>query len=94
MSLDAQPNTPTHSASHGLPMFGSPQKSFIDRRQNSQQANSQNERRQFGNSHRDLSDEGRELAVAIDRYKIDHHRRYLTCDEMLGVLRELGYHKN
>ncbi|MEM1227231.1 MAG: hypothetical protein AAGJ40_16150 [Planctomycetota bacterium] len=53
----------------------------------------QNERRQFGSSHSDLSDEGRELAAAIDAYKIAHHRRYITCDEMLTVLHELGYGK-
>ena len=51
------------------------------------------ERRQFGSSHAELSDEGRELAAAIDRYKLQHHRRYITCDEMLSVLRELGYRR-
>ncbi len=40
-----------------------------------------------------LSDEGRELALAIDQYKVQHHRRYLTCDEMLSVLTDLGYEK-
>ena len=36
---------------------------------------------------------GRELAVAIDEYKVEHHRRYLTCDEMLSVMTALGYEK-
>ncbi len=52
------------------------------------------ERRQFGSSHEGLSEAGRELALAIDRYKLQHHRRYLTCDEMLLVLSNLGYSKS
>ncbi|WDQ15275.1 hypothetical protein [Rhodopirellula sp. P2] len=52
------------------------------------------ERRQFGSSHADLSADGRELAAAIDKYKMTHHRRYITCDEMLVVMRELGYSKS
>ncbi|MBB3205317.1 hypothetical protein FHS27_001117 [Rhodopirellula rubra] len=51
------------------------------------------ERRQFGSSHSGLSAEGRDLASAIDAYKLKHHRRYITCDEMLVVLRSLGYEK-
>lgn len=51
------------------------------------------ERRQFGSSHSGLSANGRELAAAIDAYKIQHHRRYITCDEMLVVLQSLGYDK-
>jgi len=49
------------------------------------------ERRQFGSSHAGLSREGRELAAAIDAYKLEHRRRYITCDEMLVVLTSLGY---
>ena len=52
------------------------------------------ERRQFGSSHAGLSDQGRELAAAIDAYKLEHHRRYITCDEMLVVLGALGYAQN
>lgn len=51
------------------------------------------ERRQFGDAHNGLSEAGRELAAAIDGYKMRHHRRYITCDEMLNVLCELGYTK-
>ena len=65
--------------------------SFVDRRQSPEQSTSPRERRQFGNTHRELSSDGRELALAIDRYKVDHHRRYLTCDELLGVIATLGY---
>ncbi len=52
------------------------------------------ERRQFGNSHRHLSAEGRELAESIDAYKVEHRRRYITPDEMLEVITALGYRKS
>ncbi len=67
---------------------------FVDRRSSGGTSRGQGERRQFGSSHTGLSDEGRELAAAIDQYKIEHHRRYLTCDEMLVVLGDLGYSKS
>ena len=51
------------------------------------------ERRQFGSSHAGLSAAGRELAAAIDQYKLKFRRRYITCDEMLLVLGELGYQR-
>lgn len=67
-----------------------------DRRRNRDASNGgyARERRQFGSSHADLSEDGCELAAAIDRYKMQHHRRYITCDEMLIVMRELGYSKS
>jgi hypothetical protein len=65
---------------------------FVDRR--SQRSSSKdNERRQFGNSYRDLSPDGRDLAEAIDSYKVSHRRKYITTDEMLAVLTTLGYKK-
>jgi hypothetical protein len=51
------------------------------------------ERRQFANSHDELSPEARELAMAIDQYKLVHRRRFITFEEMLGVIRSLGYHR-
>lgn len=66
---------------------------FADRRSQTTAVPAASERRQFGNSHHGLSDDGRELALAIDRYKLENHRRYLTCDEMIQVLGELGYSK-
>ncbi len=65
---------------------------FVDRR-GSSAAKPGGERRQFGSSHSGLSDDGRQLAVAIDQYKLEHHRRYITCDEMLMVIETLGYSK-
>ena len=51
------------------------------------------ERRQFGNSHDDLSPEAAELARAIDQYKLLHRRRFVTFDEILAVVKSLGYHR-
>ena len=52
------------------------------------------ERRQFTNSHDDLSPEARELATAIDEYKLMHRRRFITYEEMLTVMTSLGYRKD
>lgn len=51
------------------------------------------ERRQFGNTYHDLSPAGRELAEAIDRYKLVRRRKFISCDELLEVLVQLGYKK-
>ncbi len=51
------------------------------------------ERRQFANSHSGLSPEARELAEAIDEYKLRHRRRFITYEEMLKVFQSLGYSK-
>jgi hypothetical protein len=51
------------------------------------------ERRQFANSHDDLSPEAADLARAIDSYKLVHRRRFITFEEMLAVVKSLGYHK-
>ena len=63
---------------------------FVDRRKEPG-TGVRGERRQFGNSYHNLSPEGQQLAEAIDAYKVDHHRRYITTDELLGVLGRLGY---
>jgi hypothetical protein len=51
------------------------------------------ERRQFANSHEELSPPAQELAAAIDTYKLAHRRRFITYEEMLNVVKSLGYHK-
>ena len=68
------------------------QPEFVDRRQNSVPAAGV-ERRQFGNTHYGLSPAARELAEAIDSYKLQHRRRYVTFEEMLHVITRLGYVK-
>ena len=51
------------------------------------------ERRQFANSHDDLTPEAADLARAIDSYKLVHRRRFITFEEMLAVVKSLGYHR-
>lgn len=72
----------------------SPPPSFIDRRTNRDAScYPAVERRQFTNSHEDLSPDAAELARAIDQYKLVHRRRFITYEEMLGVIKSLGYEK-
>lgn len=67
---------------------------FVDRRKNREGAPPDGiERRQFGNSHAELSPEAQELAQAIDAYKMRHHRRFINFEELLQVIKSLGYHK-
>ncbi|QDU27810.1 hypothetical protein ETAA8_29010 [Anatilimnocola aggregata] len=67
---------------------------FLDRRQGSANQDAPGrERRQFANSHDELSPDARELALAIDAYKLMHRRRFITFEEMLSVMKELGYQK-
>jgi hypothetical protein len=49
------------------------------------------ERRQFSNSYEELSPEALDLARAIDGYKLRHRRRFITYEEMLSVVKSLGY---
>ncbi len=49
------------------------------------------ERRQFANSYDELSPDAAELARAIDGYKVQHRRRFITFEEMLAVMKSLGY---
>lgn len=71
-----------------------PMGTFIDRRNpDSEVSVPGRERRQFANSHDELSPQARELANAIDQYKLLHRRRFITYEEMLGVISELGYTK-
>lgn len=51
------------------------------------------ERRQFANSYAELSPEARELANAVDQYKLTHRRRFITYEEILTIVKSLGYEK-
>lgn len=67
---------------------------FIDRRSySSYEGPPDRERRQFADGHDELSCEAKELAQAIDAYKLMHRRRFITHEEMLGVVKSLGYHR-
>ncbi len=52
------------------------------------------ERRQFANSHSEISSEARELGQSIDQYKLVHRRRFITYEEMLSVIKSLGYRRD
>jgi hypothetical protein len=68
------------------------QESFVDRRGPAQPSNELLfERRQFANSYDELSPEAADLARAIDSYKVQHRRRFVTFEEMLAVIKSLGY---
>jgi hypothetical protein len=67
---------------------------FVDRRDpGAGQGPPTRERRQFANSHDELSPDAKELAQAIDGYKLRHRRRFITFEEMLSVITSLGYHR-
>ena len=67
---------------------------FVDRRSESGGGSDVvRERRQFTNSHDGLSDEAAELAGAIDSYKARHRRRFINYEEMLSVVKSLGYRR-
>lgn len=73
-----------------MPQF--PSRPFVDRRSQARSAQPPGvERRQFTNSHSELSPAALQLAEAIDRYKLTHRRRFITYEEMLAIILELGY---
>jgi hypothetical protein len=74
-----------------FPTIQSQELPFVDRRQQSVSSQGTGEHRQFGNSYHNLTPEGKQLAEAIDAYKVECRRRYITTDELLRVLSNLGY---
>ncbi len=76
------------------PNQGTDFSNFVDRRNPElQRKNPGIERRQFNNSHLELSPEAAELGRAIDQYKLVNRRRFITYEEMLAVIKQLGYSK-
>ena len=51
------------------------------------------ERRQFNDARVSNNHEALELAAAIDAYKVRHHRKYMTFEELHDVIIGLGYRK-
>jgi len=45
-------------------------------------------------AHADLSPDAKELAREIDRYKFRHRRRFINYEEILALVKELGYQKD
>jgi hypothetical protein len=69
-------------------------RSFVERRRLEIGATAPDrERRQFANSYEELSHDAMELARAIDSYKLAHRRRFINFEEMLGIIKSLGYSK-
>ncbi|MEN0109407.1 MAG: hypothetical protein AAF805_01675 [Planctomycetota bacterium] len=66
---------------------------FVDRRAGQVPGSVMPERRQFTNSHTGLSEDAAELASAIDAYKARHRRRFINYEEMLSVIKSLGYER-
>ena len=67
---------------------------FVDRRDPNRQRKSTGlERRQFSDGHNNLSEDAAELGRAVDKYKLENHRRFVTYEELLGVIQALGYSK-
>jgi len=64
---------------------------FVERRSMINPPTHSKERRQFANSHTGLTEEASQLAQAIDKYKLMNRRRYITFEEMLNVIKSLGY---
>ncbi|TWU26523.1 hypothetical protein Pla52o_03760 [Novipirellula galeiformis] len=95
MSHSSLPNNYSAAALGNFSVSSQPSSAsepVVDRRTSNAGATG-GERRQFGSAHNELTDNGRQLAIAIDQYKLEHHRRYITCDEMLTVIEKLGYSK-
>jgi hypothetical protein len=75
-------------------LLDTPPEMFVDRRHREDAlATRGRERRQFSDSHDQLSPAAQELALAIDTYKLSHRRRFITYEEMLEVVKSLGYSK-
>ena len=51
------------------------------------------ERRQFQDGNRSSRPAVAEFADAVDEYKVSHHRRFITFEELFDVMTSLGYHK-
>ncbi len=78
-----------------MPSFDTSFEPFVDRRNYTNPTPAPHrERRQFTNSHEELSPEARDLAQAIDSYKLMHRRRFITYEEMLAVIKSLGYKRD
>ena len=68
---------------------------FADRRgaDGEQSSMPSKERRQFSDSLDGLSPDAAELGKAIDQYKLVNRRKYINYEEMLSVIKSLGYTK-
>ena len=66
---------------------------FVDRRGTGDARSGAPERRQFKATVDNSRPEVAEFAAAVDAYKGQHHRRFITFEELFDVITQLGYHK-
>ena len=66
---------------------------FVDRRNADTNAANAPERRQFRDGSHSDRPEVAELAEAVDQYKLNNLRRFITFEELFDVMASLGYHK-
>ena len=86
-------NTPTPETDPGF-ISTQPTVVFSDRRNSDVSRKSPGlERRQFSDSHDNLSSDAAELGRAIDQYKLVNRRRYVSYEELLSIVLSLGYDK-
>ncbi len=87
-NMTTQNSSDSQSGSNNLPA------GFQDRRDPNRQRKSTGlERRQFSDGHNHLSPEAAEVGRAVDQYKLENHRRFVTYEELLAVIKSLGYEK-
>ncbi len=95
MSTDNQNPTEDQSVSSPEKHLPVQPSQFNDRRNPTGQRSTPGfERRQFTNSHSDLSPDAAELGHAIDQYKLNHRRRFINYEEMLSIIKSIGYSKS
>lgn len=68
-------------------------RTFVDRRGTVAGGHGGPERRQFRATPNTDRPEIAELGNAIDQYKLEHRRRFITFEELHSVITRLGYHK-
>lgn len=66
---------------------------FVERRGTGEGRTGCPERRQFKATQDESRPDVAELATAVDSYKAQHRRRFITFDELFDVIVSLGYHK-
>ena len=90
MSPLAFPNSAPLSHDQGLGTFHAPANAHRSvARHDAKLPKSANE-----GAHADLSPDAKELAREIDRYKFRHRRRFINYEEILALVKELGYQKD
>jgi hypothetical protein len=67
---------------------------LLERHPENDDRKSPTKHRQFADGYAGLSPAAAELGRAIDQYKLENHRKYLSHEEMLTLIQQLGYSKS